>query len=90
MCLLSVQRSQTKLMKQSNFHPAPLEFRSFPEIQNIYVVECVNDYLERTDRLRKEGRKGGFFISYATTPHKTITSRSISRYVCKFLEMKWE
>ena len=77
-----------ELMKQSrpSFHPAPLEFTSFPDNQNICVVECINDYLERTKELRKEGHRGGFFISYAT-PHKPIISRSISRYVCKFLGM---
>jgi len=50
----------SELMKQSrpNSHPAPLEFSSFPDNQNIDVVECINDYLERTDEVRKEGHKG--------------------------------
>jgi len=78
----------SSLMKQSRptFHPEPLKFLSFPDNTNICVVECINDYLERTRGLREEMESGGLFISYAS-PYKTIKSRSISRYVCKFLEL---
>lgn len=78
----------SSLVKQSRsgYHQAPIELMVFPKNKNICVVECINDYLERTIELREESNKGGFFIIFGK-PLKAITSRSISRYVCKFLEM---
>lgn len=78
----------SSLMKQSRpkFHPAPLEFLAFSKNDNICVVQCITDYLERTKELRKNMSLGGFFVSFAK-PHKVISSRTISRYVCKFLKL---
>ena len=55
------------LMKQSRpkFHPAPIEFLAYPDNKNICVVECINDYLERTANFRIEILKRPILLSYA-------------------------
>ena len=78
----------SSLMKQSRpkFHTAPLEFLSYADNRNICVVECVNEYLDRTVQFRKDKFEGPLFLSYSA-PHKQITTRTLSRYLCKFLDM---
>ena len=78
----------SSLMKQSrpNYSVPPLEFLAFPHNLDTCVEEYINNYLEKTKEFRPDLHKAGLFLNHAN-PHKTIKSRSISRYVCKLLEM---
>lgn len=67
----------TKTSRPS-FHPEPLEFRSFPQDENICVVQTLNTYLDRTKLTRGECTK--LFIS-VKAPHKAVLTCTISKWI---------
>ena len=73
------------LLKQSrpNFHQQPLEFLQYPDDCRLCVVHHLAEYLKRTVSLRGGEKK--LFISYVS-PHKAVTSATISRWVCCVLK----
>ena len=65
-------------------HPAQkFLFLAFPENPKICVIRCVTAYVERTKGLRKSTQLLVSFIS----PHKAISSQSVSRWLSRALRM---
>ena len=65
-------------------HPArKFHFLAFPENPKICVVRSLTAYVERTKGLRESTQLLVSFIS----PHKAISSQSVSRWLARFLRM---
>ena len=65
-------------------HPArTFLFLAFPENPKICVIPCLTTYVERTKGLRKSTQLLMSFIS----PHKAISSQSVSRWLSRALRM---
>ena len=74
-----------KTTKPGN-HQKPLEFREFPYNEKLCVVNCLHEYIKRTELIREnlEGDNDQLILSYAY-PHNAINSQSIARYIKLFL-----
>ena len=72
-------------MKQSrpSFHQLPLEFCMYPADPELCPVNYITTYLSKTKLVRYNGDKN-FFISY-TSPHKSVSSTTIARWVTDIL-----
>lgn len=55
----------------------------FNEDQNLCVVECLSQYIKRTESIRKGI---SLFISF-NKPHDTVTSQTLSRWLCAVLKL---
>ena len=65
-------------------HPArKFLFLAFPENPNICVIRSLTAYVERTKGLRKSTQ---LLVSF-TSPHKAISSQSVSRWLSRVLRM---
>ena len=67
----------TKTSRPS-FHPEPLQFRPFPQDEQMCVVQALNTYLDRTKSIRGNCTK--LFIS-VKAPHKSVQTCTISRWI---------
>jgi len=69
-------------------HQQPLIFKAFKENENLCIINCLQEYRQRTDLVREnlEGNPQQLILSYAY-PHKPINSQSIARYIKLFLGM---
>ena len=69
-------------------HQAPLEFESFPDNENLCIVNCIQEYISRTKLIREnlEGQPTKLILSYAY-PHQPVGSATIAQYVKTFLGM---
>lgn len=68
------------LVKQTRpgSHQAELELVAYPADKNLCVVNCLEEYENRTRDLR--GLETGLLISY-TKPHKLVSKAPVSRWV---------
>ena len=71
------------------FHQQPLEFLAYPGDPYVCVVDCLDEYLDRTCLIREnlpvsEGGKIPLILSYAY-PHNPVKSATLARYVKTFL-----
>lgn len=70
----------TSVLKQTrpSKHMAPLDLKDYPEEPKICVITHLNEYLKRTESLRRSEK---LFISFIK-PHKQVSKDTISRW-CK-------
>ena len=73
-------------MTSLTFHQEPLEFEAFPDNNKLCVINCINEYLHRTELIREniEGENKQLILSYAY-PHGAVKSATLARYVKSFL-----
>ena len=68
-------------------HQEPLEFEKFPQNARLCVVACIDEYIKRTDSIRKNIEKPlQFILSYAP-PHQAVGSSTVARYAKLFLHL---
>ena len=69
-----------------SFHQEPLEFEEFMEDEKVCVVDCLEEYILRTECIREniEGSPSNLILSYAY-PHQPVKSATLARYVTHFL-----
>ena len=60
-------------------------YASYNENEALCVVSTFNAYIERTSSWREDPNKGLLFLSYIS-PHKSVESSSISRWIKEVLE----
>ena len=76
--------SPTHVKNSRPCHPAPkFLFLAFPENPKICVVRCLTAYVERTKGLQKSSQ---LLVPYIS-PHKAISSQSVSRWPSRTLCM---
>ena len=68
------------------FHQTPLQFEAFPEDELLCIVKCLNEYIERTRRIRENACEDDkqLIISYVY-PNKPVKSSTVARYIKLFL-----
>ena len=76
-------KEPTKTSRPS-FDPEPLQFLSFPEDQNICVLQALNTYIDKTRSARGDCTK--LFIS-VKTPHKPLQTCTVSSWRKASLEL---
>ena len=71
-----------------NNHKKTLVFMTYPENKKLCVVQCLEDYLLRTELIKENSCEGNpqLIISHRT-PYKPVNPQTIARYVLKFLGM---
>ena len=69
-----------------SFHQTPLQFEAFPEDELLCIVKCLNEYIERTRRIRENACEDDkqLIISYVY-PNKPVKSATVARYIKLFL-----
>ena len=70
------------------FHQKPLEFIAFPSDEKLCIVQCLDEYITRTELIREntEEEEKLLVLSYHY-PHKAVQSATLARYVKNFLGM---
>ena len=62
------------------FHQAPLIFEVFVEDDRLCVVNCLDEFISRTELIRENTEDIKQLILSYTYPHKSIKSETLARY----------
>lgn len=69
-----------KALKQTRpgHRQEPLRFKNFPDDENLCIVRCLDEYLQRTENVREniEGQPMELFLSYCY-PHKPVGKQQL-------------